>query len=125
MRDKGIKQELPTLVDRWFTDEFAEANPKVIEQRLQQVLDTPEQVFLNVFDIYASTEMAPWLHEVTAPCLVLTGELDGGCNPRLNRFIASELPDAELVVLDGLKHSILIEASDRVAPYVRSFLSKR
>ena len=66
--------------------------------------------------------MAPWLHEVACPCLVLTGELDGGCNPRLNRLIAETLPDSELVVLDGLKHSILIEAPERVAPPVRDFL---
>ena len=44
------------------------------------------------------------------------------CNPRLNRFIADELPDSELVILDGLKHSILIEAPERVAGPVKDFL---
>jgi len=86
------------------------------------VRGTPAEVFLSVFHIYAESEMAPWLHEVTAPSLVLTGELDGGCNPRLNRFIAETLPDAELVILDGLKHSILVEGPDWVAPHVRDFL---
>ena len=33
--------------------------------------------------------MGPWLHEIHVPALVLTGELDGGCNPRLNKQIAS------------------------------------
>ena len=66
--------------------------------------------------------MAPWLHQVGCPCLVLTGELDGGCNPRLNRIIADELPDAELVILEGLKHAILIEAPERVLAPVREFL---
>ena len=86
------------------------------------MLGTPAHVFLSVFHIYAETEMAPWLREVACPCLVLTGALDGGCSPRLNRFIAETLPDSELVVLDGLKHSILIEAPERVAPPVRDFL---
>ncbi len=66
--------------------------------------------------------MAPWLHEVKCPCLVLTGEFDGACNPRLNRFIHEQLPDSRLVILDGLKHSLLIEASDRVLPQLRDFL---
>ncbi len=52
----------------------------------------------------------------------MTGEFDGGCSPRLNRFIAGELPNSELVVLNGLKHSILIEAPDRVIGPVRDFL---
>jgi pimeloyl-ACP methyl ester carboxylesterase len=54
----------------------------------------------------------------------LTGELDGGCSPRLNHFIAGELPQSELVVLDGLKHSILMEAPDRVASPLKTFLLK-
>ena len=58
---------------------------------------------MNVFRIYAGTEMQPWLHKVAAPSLVLTGEFDGGCNPRLNKLIADALPNSELVVLPGYK----------------------
>ncbi|WP_439618867.1 alpha/beta fold hydrolase [Shinella sp.] len=125
MREKGIPQILDTLTARWFTDDFAAARPDVIEWRKKQVIDTDGNVFLNVFDIYAETEMSPWLHEVTAPSLVLTGELDGGCNPRLNTQIAEALPNSELVILDGLKHAILIEASERVGPSMKAFLQKQ
>lgn len=111
--------------DRWFTDDFVLNQSERVQARLQQVLACDPAVFLSVFHIYARTEMAPWLHEVTAPALVLTGELDGGCNPRLNRFIAGQLPDAELVLLDGLKHSILIEAPERVAAHLGRFLEAR
>ncbi|MBL0373345.1 alpha/beta fold hydrolase [Rhizobium sp. KVB221] len=123
MREKGIGQVLDTLTARWFTDEFAASHPDVIEWRKNQVMETNPDVFLNVFDIYAETEMSPWIHEITAPSLVLTGELDGGCNPRLNQQIADAMPNSDLVILDGLKHAILIEATERVAPPVRSFLS--
>ena len=122
MRDKGIEPVLKTLIERWYTDEFIASRPDAIENRIQQVVDTPADVFLDVFRIYAETEMAPWLNEISCPCLVLTGELDGGCNPRLNQFIHSELQNSELIILDKLKHSILIEAPERVVPHVRDFL---
>lgn len=122
MRDKGIAQVLGTLTDRWFTDAFIERHADVVEARLKQVVATDPEVFLNVFDIYATTEMAPWLHEVTAPSLVLTGENDGGCNPRLNRAIDAALPRSELVILDGYKHSLLLEAGDVVAGHVKRFI---
>lgn len=125
MEEKGIGPVLDTLVARWYTDDFIARRPDAIEARKRQVLDTPADVFLSVFRIYAETEMAPWLHEVSCPALVLTGEEDGGCNPRLNRFIADELPNAELEILSGLKHSILIEAPERVLPPVRRFLLRR
>lgn len=122
MREKGIGQVLDTLTARWFTDDFAAAHPEVIAWRKKQVVETPAEVFLNVFDIYAETEMAPWLHEVTAPAQIITGENDGGCNPRLNRLIQAALPGSELVILPVLKHAIFIEATDQVAPHVRRFL---
>lgn len=125
MRERGIGQVLDTLTARWFTDDFCAAHPEVIDWRKRQVMDTDRDVFLNVFDIYAETEMGPWLHEITAPCQVVTGELDGGCNPRLNKLIAAALPVSELVILEGLKHAIFIEATDRVLPPVREFLLRQ
>ena len=122
MESKGVMPVINTLVERWYTDEFIEQRPDLIEMRKKQVEDTPEAVFLSVFWIYATTEMAPWLNEITCPCLVLTGELDGGCNPRLNEFMHDQLPDSRLVILDGIKHSILVEGPERVIPHVRDFL---
>lgn len=123
MEEKGIPQILETLVDRWFTDDFAAANPDVIKRRLNQVIDTDPAVFLNVFRIYATTEMMPWLHEVNARSLILTGELDGGCNPRLNKLIDAAMPNSELVILDGFKHSILVEAPDAVVSHMLRFIN--
>ena len=56
--------------------------------------------------------------------LVLTAEFDGGSNPRLNRFIAEQLPDSELVILPNLKHDILGEASDQIAIPLAKFLRR-
>ncbi|MCK5923488.1 MAG: alpha/beta hydrolase, partial [Methylococcales bacterium] len=60
-----------------------------------------------------------------APSLVLTGEFDGGCSPRLNRIIAKQIPDAELVILDGVKHAILLEDPERVAEEIQKFLARQ
>ena len=125
MEETGIPQVLETLATRWFTDEFFAANPDIVERRLKQVVSTDPSVFMNVFRIYAGTEMGPWLHEVTAPALVLTGENDGGSNPRLNRQIADTLPKAELVVLPHYRHSILVEAPEAVNAELIRFLDRQ
>ena len=122
MEERGIPNILPTLTDRWFTDAFIANHGDVVERRLAQVIGTDADVFLNVFRIYAGTEMAPWLHKVTAPSLVLTGENDGGCNPRLNRLIDEALPNSQLEILEGYKHSLLLEAGDIVADHIIRFI---
>ncbi len=122
MAERGVVPAIQTFVDRWFTDGFIAGNPGLVDRRISQIRNTPEPVFLGVFRIYATTEMGPWLKEIRCPCLVLTGELDGGCPPRLNRFISSRLPRARFVVLEGVKHAILLECPERVVPHVRDFL---
>ena len=122
MREKGVKPVLKTLINRWYTDEFVANRPDAVEARVKQVVDTPEEVFLSVFDIYASTEMLQWLSQLDCACLVMTGELDTGCSPVLNKLIADTLPNAELVILENLKHSILIEGPEKVLPPLRDFL---
>jgi pimeloyl-ACP methyl ester carboxylesterase len=122
MEERGIPNVLETLTNRWFTDSFIANNPDIIRARLDQVNATDPDVFLNVFRIYANVEMMPWLHEVDAPCMVLTGENDGGCNPRLNEKIDAALPNSELVVLPKYKHSILVEAPQDIASNTLRFI---
>tara|TARA_B100001778_G_C18532747_1_gene604443 strand:- start:471 stop:1244 length:774 start_codon:yes stop_codon:yes gene_type:complete len=122
MREKGVSPLLKTLINRWFTDEFIANYPDIVEARIKQVVETPEEVFLSVFDIYAATEMLPWLPQLDCPCLVMTGEFDAGCSPVLNKSIADTIPNAELVILENLKHSILIEGPEKIMPPLRDFL---
>ena len=122
MREKGVSPLLKTLINRWFTDEFIANSPDIVEARIKQVVETPEEVFLSVFDIYAATEMLTWLPQLDCPCLVMTGEFDAGCSTVLNKLIADKIPNAELVILENLKHSILIEGPEKVLPPLKDFL---
>ena len=122
MQEKGIGPVLNTLTERWFTDQFINDRLADVEFRLEQVLETDPEVFLDVFRIYAETEMSPWLNKIKHPSLVLTGEYDGGCSPRLNHLIADSLSNSELCILKNYKHSLLIEAPHEVGEKVREFL---
>jgi pimeloyl-ACP methyl ester carboxylesterase len=123
MEEQGVGNILPKLKDRWYTDAFLESQPEIVQRRMDQVTGMSAEIFMNVFRIYAGTEMLPWLHEIKHPCLVLTGENDGGCNPRLNRLIEAELENSELVILPELKHSIMLEDGANVADHVVRFIN--
>jgi pimeloyl-ACP methyl ester carboxylesterase len=123
LRAQGIVSLIDGFVGRWFTEPFLRDHADLVEGRKRQVLATDPELFANVFQLYAETEMGPWLHEIAAPALVLTGEHDLTCSPRLNKQIAAALPNAELVVLEGLKHGLVIEAPDRLAQAIRRFVA--
>ena len=124
MEKNGIKKTLQTLTTRWFTDEFINNNSDLVERRLKQVVDTDPEVFLNVFKIYAKTEMLPWLKNISKPCLLLTGENDSGCSPKHNEIMAKEMIKSKLVILPNYKHSLLIEASHEVAEILIEFINE-
>jgi len=125
MRTHGVGAVLETLKDRWFTPEFALRHPDTIERRMQQLRAMDEEVYVNTFAVYAESDTAPWLPSLQQPALVLTGENDVSCSPRLNRQMAAALPHAELQILPRLRHSILVEAPDEVAPAVLAFLQRQ
>ena len=124
MEDQSIPKILPTLVTRWFTDEFIKIASDIVENRMQQVIKTDPKIFINVFRIYANTEMSPWLQKIKFPTLVLTGENDDACNPRLNKFIADQIPNSKLIILSNYKHSLLLEAPEKVTNKMIKFFEK-
>ena len=124
MAREGVASALEILVRRWFTDTFISAHPGIVEARKRQVREIDPRIYLNTFAIYADTEMLPWLHEVTAPALVMTGDQDLGCSPRHNKIMAERLANVRLVTLDGLRHGILLEAPGRVAQAITDFLCR-
>ena len=121
---KFPEKTLSTLTTRWFTDNFINHNKDIVKRRLKQVIETDPEVFLNVFKIYAKTEMFPDLKNITKPCLLLTGENDLGCSPNHNKKMANEIINSKIVILSKVKHSILIEQPHEVAENLINFISK-
>ena len=123
IENEGIDSVLTILINRWFTDEFIKNNRDKIDRRCKQVQETPTKTFLNVFRIYALTEMSSWLNQIKIPSLVITGENDIGCNPYINKKIADTLSNSKLEILDNLKHAITLEASQQVGSKIKTFLN--
>ena len=121
MENMGIKNTLLSLTNRWFSEEFIKTRLDLVEARLKQVLATNSEVFINVFNIYAKTEIFSFLCNIIHPTLLLTGENDLGCSPKHNKKMSKQINKAKLVVIPKLKHSILIETPKQVAKYMIEF----
>ncbi len=122
LKKRGVEKTLKNLTDRWFTDNFIKENPDLVSRRLKQVIETDKDVFINVFKIYAETEMISWLKDIKKPCLFMTGENDGGCTPSHNKKMSNEVKDSKLVIIPNVKHSFLIEAPEQIANHLIEFI---
>ena len=119
----GIAEVAPQNAKRWFTDEFAAAHPEAVSERLRQLLATDEESYLHAYTLFGTADLADRLHEIRAPTLVATGENDGGSTPPMARLMHERIAGSRLEILAGLRHSVLIEAPERVAALLQEFFS--
>ncbi|OJH39896.1 alpha/beta fold hydrolase [Cystobacter ferrugineus] len=69
----------------------------------------------------ASRDITSLLGKVTAPVLLISGELDQIVSPELSRLVAERLPDAHSVQLRGATHYCLHENAEQLIDLVERF----
>ena len=120
--EQGASFHMSAAADRWFTDRFLAERPEIVEWRRQKSLANDPECYAAAYRVLAESDLADDLHRIRAPTLVMTGEFDIGSTPRMSQVMASRIPDARLVILPELKHSVLLEAPDLVAGEIMSML---
>jgi poly(3-hydroxyoctanoate) depolymerase len=64
----------------------------------------------------------PWLHRIRTRTLVLTGAADPIVPPVNGRILAARIPDAELQVVPGAGHLLLLDRAEECATAITEFL---
>lgn len=110
-------------LSRWFSDEFRQANPELLEQYAARNMENDPRAYAAAYRVLATTDLAAEASRVRARTLVVTGEGDIGSNPRMARLLHDRIPGSQLEILPGLRHSILIEAPAIVARLLTGFFA--
>ena len=118
----GAASHLGQAVTRWFTDAFREAHPEVIEGRKQRILANDPECYAAAYRVLAAYDLADELPGISHEALVATGEFDQGSNTRMSRLMRERLPRAELRILPGMKHALLLECPHLLAELIESFV---
>lgn len=122
LAEQGAGRHLTEAVDRWFTEEFIASRPDVLEERRRRSLNNDPDCYAAAYRVLADYDLADRLPEIKTSTLVMTGENDVGSTPRMAKLIADRIPDCRLHIFPRLKHSVLLEAPDRVAAQMKPFL---
>ena len=109
-------------VERWFTPEFRERHPDVIERQVQRVLGNDPVGYAAAYRVFAESDVLDELSRITCPTLVMTGEHDTGSTPAMARAMHERIRGSRLVILPRYRHSLLIEAAADVVRELRPFL---
>ncbi len=111
-------------LERWFTDPFRQANPKLMNKIRQWVMANRKEVYHTIYKVLATgiDEIVKPNPALICPSLVITGDQDFGNGPEMAFAISAEIPGAKTLVLPALRHMALAESPKAVNKPIRDFL---
>jgi len=120
----GPAATVDAAIERWFTEGFRARDPATIQQVRDWVMANDPAVYPPIYQMLVDgvDELVSPLPPISCPALVMTGDEDFGNHPGMSAAIAGEIPGAELVVLEGLRHMAMMEAPDVFNPHLLRFL---
>ena len=102
----------------------AEATPEFIDRTAAARVDAPPSLSGYWLQLMAawSWSSLPWLHELEHPTFVVAGAQDRLLPPVNSELIASLLPRARLLGLDGWGHYVLLDRQSGAGEAIADFL---
>jgi 3-oxoadipate enol-lactonase len=123
LRTQGVEAITGAAQERWFTPGFIERNPELVRKRMAQLKDNHAPSYRAAYTVFCLSDLGGRLHAIRHRTLVATGEHDAGSNTRMARYMHEQIPGSRLHILSELRHSVLVEAPDRITVLLRDFLA--
>ena len=126
LEDYGPQATVEDALIRWFSDEYRKHNPEMLNLIRSWVMKNDPEVYPKIYEVLASglDEITAPTPEISCPVLVITADEDFGNGPKMSEAIASEIPNSNLIILNGLRHMALAEAPKVVNEPINNFLNQ-
>ncbi len=123
-RREGMAAVLATATGHWFTPEFRQRRPDVIDRVEKTFLAFEAGQYATLWEMIATLETRERLAELVCPTLVLAGEQDASTSPAAARLIGDRIVGARVEIIPGAAHLVPTEAPQEVNRLLQTFLSE-
>ena len=122
-RASGMAALEQGTLSRWFTDDFCQKEPKVVDSIGALIRATAVEGYAGCCAALAQTNMLDSLKALQIPALVLVGENDNATPVAAAQAIASHWPGAKLKILHSAAHLANVEQAQAFNEAVLEFLA--
>ena len=110
---KAKAQGMPAMVEstlkRWFSDQFRQTHPAIIQQIAEGIATTSIGGFAGCCEAISKINTFDRLSEITCPTLILVGEHDHGTPPEMAHAMKEQMHDAIFHQIPNAGHISNIE----------------
>lgn len=96
----GLEAMAPSLVERWLTDGFRNAEPGLTQVLVDMLRRTANEGYSANCAALRDADLRPRLAEIKAPTLVISGTQDPATTPKDGRELQAGIANAQYVELD-------------------------
>jgi 3-oxoadipate enol-lactonase len=122
VRAHGMAPLIDAILGRWFTLEFRTTQPEAVQRIRMMLLETDPRGYAALATAIRDMDQRESIRAITAKTLVMGGTRDPSTTPKDAELIASSIPDARLVMLEG-QHMVNIERAAEFTATVLEFLA--
>ena len=108
-RTAGTGELAPVVVGRWFTPEFAAAEPATVARMQAMIAAQPGEGYAGCCEAIADMDLRADLPSISAPTLVISGWQDPATPPEHQQAIVDGIPGAELLTVSPGAHLANVE----------------
>jgi 3-oxoadipate enol-lactonase len=110
----------------FFAPKTYQDRPELIEKYKREVIGVKEGegMFAAALAVFNRSDIGDAISRIDAPTLVIAGRDDPATPPAQAEFIAGQIPNARLEVIEDANHLVAIEKPREVTKLVREFLNQ-
>jgi 3-oxoadipate enol-lactonase len=121
---QGMEPLVEPTLKRWFTEEFLNRRPPVVEKVAGMIRATPAAGYVGCCHAIPKINLTERLHQVRCPTQVIVGEQDVGTPVAMSRAIHEAVPGSELVIIPDASHLSNLEQPEAFSRALLGFLGR-
>lgn len=122
---RGLPAMAPQIVNRWFAPDFVTRETALVQGCHNGLCRQPVTGYTATCAALRDADLTAALPSLATPALVLSGTADVAAPPEVGRALATGLPAARFVSLDGIGHLPPLECPGQLANMIESFLAEK
>ena len=122
--DESVDVMMRLFLSEKFFNESPDQAAALKEVMLTEKQEQGEDAFLLQLGAAMSHDTLEQVKDITAPTMVITGDLDPMAPVENARFLAEQIPDSILIELPGVRHAFWVEKFEEASDLIKKFLAQ-
>ena len=120
----GLAPMVPIQLGRWFSDEYRQAHPDVIERTTRLFLASDDECYRSSCAMLGATDLRETAKTLRLPVAIAVGEKDQATPVQMAQTLCELTPNSTLMIIPNGRHLTPIEFPKEVSGAIRDLVRR-